>query len=62
MLSRPACVSAAAFFSSSSSELWDATLGIWVSRCRSQPFDVHAAWLPDGKHFVTGLGIEWDES
>ena len=57
-------IMAAAFFlfSSSSSELWDAKLGHWVSRCRSQPFDVHAAWLPDGKHFVTGLGIDWDES
>lgn len=45
----------------SSSELWDASLGQWLSRCRSQPFDVHAAWLPDGKHFVAGLDLDWDQ-
>lgn len=42
----------------SSSELWDARSGNWVSRCRSQPFDLHASWLPDGEHFVAGFDIE----
>lgn len=44
----------------SSIEIWDAEVGQWLSRCRSQPFDVHAAWMPDGKHFVAGLDARVD--
>ncbi|CBJ27319.1 expressed unknown protein [Ectocarpus siliculosus] len=49
-------------FIPSSSELWDAWHGQRLSRCRSQPFDVHAAWMPDGEHFVAGLDLTWDET
>ncbi|CAN0546662.1 unnamed protein product, partial [Ectocarpus sp. 12 AP-2014] len=49
-------------FNPSSSELWDTWDGQRVSRCRSQPFDVHAAWMPDGEHFVAGLDLTWDET
>lgn len=47
-------------YSFSSVELWDARAGQWLSRCKSQPFDVHAAWMPDGKHFIAGLDLKWD--
>lgn len=47
---------------SSSVVLWDASSGQCLSRCRSQPFDVHAAWMPDGQHFVAGLDVKYDDT
>ncbi|CAN0465218.1 unnamed protein product, partial [Discosporangium mesarthrocarpum] len=38
-------------------ELWDTITGERLAVYPSKPFDVHAAWLPDGKHFLTGLDI-----